>query len=91
MKIDNTGKPLGPLGAKPNEVRSGAANKVSDAAAPESSSVNSKLSGVASNEATFDAEKVAAIRAAIAEGRFAVKPEAIADGLLSSVKELLAR
>ncbi|WP_028448805.1 MULTISPECIES: flagellar biosynthesis anti-sigma factor FlgM [Chitinibacter] len=90
MKIDNSGKPLAGLGAKPTEVRSSTAEKA-DSTVAVSSSVNSKLSGVASNEATFDADKVAQIRAAIAEGRFAVKPEAIADGLLSSVKELLAR
>lgn len=91
MKIDNTGKPLASLGGKPSEIRSTASGKANEAAPAESNSVNSKLSGVASNEATFDADKVAAIRSAIAEGRFSVKPEAIADGLLSSVKELLAR
>jgi negative regulator of flagellin synthesis FlgM len=91
MKIDNTGSPLTGLGGKPSEIRSAASGKANDAAPLESSSVNSKLSGVASNEATFDADKVEAIRTAIAEGRFTVKPEAIADGLLSSVKELLAR
>ncbi|QLG87144.1 flagellar biosynthesis anti-sigma factor FlgM [Chitinibacter bivalviorum] len=91
MKIDNSGKPLASLASKTAEVRSNASAKTDAATPVESSSVNSKLSGVASNEASFDAEKVAAIRSAIAEGRFAVKPEAIADGLLSSVKELLAR
>lgn len=91
MKIDNTGKPLASLGGKPSEIRGNGNAKTADTAPLESSSVNSKLSGVASNEATFDADKVAQIRAAIAEGRFSVKPEAIADGLLSSVKELLAR
>ncbi|WP_157313952.1 flagellar biosynthesis anti-sigma factor FlgM [Chitinibacter sp. FCG-7] len=90
MKIDNTGKPLSPLAGKPSDVRANDSSKSEAAAAPQSS-INSKLSGVASNEATFDADKVAAIRSAIAEGRFSVKPEAIADGLLSSVKELLAR
>jgi negative regulator of flagellin synthesis FlgM len=90
MKIDNSGKPLTSLGSTSSEIRANASAK-SDSSTSVSSSFNSKLSGVASNEAAFDADKVAAIRSAIAEGRFAVRPEAIADGLLSSVKELLAR
>jgi negative regulator of flagellin synthesis FlgM len=89
MKIDNTGKPLSSLGTKQADARTSASTGKVDAAPSES--VNSKLSGVASNQASFDADKVAAIRTAIAEGRFAIKPDAIADGLLSSVKELLAR
>jgi negative regulator of flagellin synthesis FlgM len=41
--------------------------------------------------ADFDAQKVEEIRAAIAEGRFKVNAEAIADKLLASVSELLGR
>jgi negative regulator of flagellin synthesis FlgM len=37
----------------------------------------------------MDSAKVDAIKQAIAEGRFKINPEKIADGLLSSVKELL--
>ena len=39
----------------------------------------------------FDAEKVAAVRRAIAQGRYTVNAEAVADRLLSSVAELLGR
>jgi len=43
-----------------------------------------------SAEPSFDAEKVAAIKSAIASGQFQIQPENIADGLISSTKELLA-
>ena len=39
----------------------------------------------------FDAKKVEQVRAAIAEGRFKVNAEAVADKLLASVGELLGR
>jgi len=39
----------------------------------------------------FDAKKVESIRAAMAEGRFQVSSEAVADKLLASVDELLGR
>jgi len=39
----------------------------------------------------FDAKKVEEVRNAIAEGRFKVNAEAVADSLLSSVAELLGR
>ena len=38
-----------------------------------------------------NAERVAEIKQAIAEGRFKVNPERIADGLLSSVRQMLAK
>jgi negative regulator of flagellin synthesis FlgM len=38
-----------------------------------------------------DTKKVEAVRSAIAEGRFKVNAESVADGLLSSVAELLGR
>jgi len=39
----------------------------------------------------FDAAKVDAIKQAISEGRFTINPEAIADKLISSTRELLAQ
>ncbi len=39
----------------------------------------------------FDAAKVEAIKQAISEGRFAIKPEAIADNLIASTRELLEK
>jgi negative regulator of flagellin synthesis FlgM len=95
MKIDNSGKALGAVTARPLEGRAMA--KAAQTAEKESVSINplaaqlSNVAGAGKSEPTFDADKVATIRQAIADGRFTVKPEAIADGLLSSVKELLAR
>lgn len=42
----------------------------------------------AHSSSTFDAKKVQDIRTAIAEGRFQVNTENVADGLLASVQEL---
>lgn len=39
----------------------------------------------------FDAAKVEAIKQAISEGKFTINPEAIADKLIASTRELLAQ
>lgn len=39
----------------------------------------------------IDAARIAEIKQAIAEGRFQIKPERIADGLLESARELLGK
>lgn len=61
--------------------------------APESVTV--KLSNTAATllagTPEFDAEKVDAIRKAIAQGTFRVNPEAIADKLIANARELLDR
>lgn len=44
----------------------------------------------AAGEGDFDAARVAAIREDIRAGRYQFHPERIADGLLASVRELLA-
>jgi negative regulator of flagellin synthesis FlgM len=41
------------------------------------------------DDGTFDAARVAAIREEIRSGRYQVNPERIADGMLASVRELL--
>lgn len=43
------------------------------------------------NEPVVNAQRVAEIKQAIAEGRFKVDPERIADGLLKSVREMLEK
>lgn len=51
---------------------------------------SSQLQALSSGDSQpMDSAKVDAIKQAIAEGRFKINPEKIADGLLSSVKELL--
>jgi negative regulator of flagellin synthesis FlgM len=46
---------------------------------------------IAGGEAVFDAARVEEIKKAIAEGRFNVDAGSVADSLLESVQELLAR
>jgi negative regulator of flagellin synthesis FlgM len=41
------------------------------------------------NAAPMDSARVDAIKQAISEGRFKINPEAIADGLIASAKELV--
>lgn len=43
------------------------------------------------NEPVVNAQRVAEIKQAIAEGRFKVDAEKIADGVLASVRQMLAR
>lgn len=54
-----------------------------------SSSQLQAMGGSLNDGAPMDSAKVEAIKQAIAEGRFKVNPEMIADRLLDSVKELL--
>ena len=53
-------------------------------------SANLQQAGALSgNEQVMNVTRVAEIKQAIAEGRFHIKPERIADGLLDSVREML--
>lgn len=95
MKIDNTGKPLATSINRPVSGRA-TADKKAEAASLSNASVNSPAEKVqtqatASNTPAFDSEKVAAIRQAISEGKFTVRADAIADKLVSSVRELLEK
>jgi negative regulator of flagellin synthesis FlgM len=53
--------------------------------------VSATLSAVGGAEGAFNSQRVAEIRQAISEGRFQIDPERIADGLLNSVREMLAQ
>lgn len=55
------------------------------------SSLSARLQEAGAGEAPVDAQRVAEIKQAIAEGRFQINPERIADGLLASVHEMLGR
>ncbi|WP_253189524.1 flagellar biosynthesis anti-sigma factor FlgM [Aquaspirillum sp. LM1] len=95
MKIDSTGKPVAsrPVGGKS---RVGARTSVASSSAPSDSvDINPLASQMAAAEQeirqqpAFDAEKVAAIKDAIAAGKFQINPEAIADSLIAVTRELL--
>lgn len=93
MKIDNTAKSLAGSLTPPAAGRA-SANKTTHAAQQDNVSINplaAKLQAMEAGGATasFDADKVSAIRQAIAEGKFSIRADAIADKLVASVQELL--
>lgn len=96
MKISST---VSPLGSATNDTRTRTATGAKRGSTPPAdtevslSPLSSKLQEIQSNvsDAPVDTQRVAEIKQAIAEGRFKVNPERIADGLLSSVRDMLAK
>lgn len=96
MKIDNSiSKTIATPSGESKVVRNKSANtpEASKAGSADEVSLTSSsqlqaLSGGGESQ-PMDGAKVEAIKQAIAEGRFKINPERIADGLLNSVKELL--
>lgn len=96
MKIDDSLKKAGGLGVGTTQTRPG---KGADKAAPVSPApagsdtvkISSKLESLAQagGNSVFDAKKVEEIKAAIAEGRFQVDAEKVANGLLDTVNDLI--
>lgn len=85
MKIDSTYKP-GPTPTAPRP----AARPAHEAAAGESVSL-SQLAGAmqSTDKPPVNAARIQEIKDAISQGRFKVNPEAIADGLIQSARDLL--
>ena len=100
MKIDSNkpastpSAPSGPARARAGQ--GGAASVASAGAGASAQTTEATLSGAQNVESVLastpvvNAERVAEIKRAIAEGRFQVNPERIADGLLQSVRDMLA-
>lgn len=100
MKIDSNkpastpSAPNGPARARPGQ--GGAASVASAGAGASAQTTEATLSGAQNVESVLastpivNAERVAEIKRAIAEGRFQVNPERIADGLLQSVRDMLS-
>ena len=85
------GTPAAPAdAAKSGSVQSPAAAGVDASATVALSSTASTLLSTGS-ASEFDADKVARIAGAIAEGSFKINPEAIADKLIANAQELLAK
>lgn len=91
MKIEGSPK-VGPRTGVATPARTATA-AVGGATTPPAAEVDISESAASLNNAgeSFNAARVAEIRQAIAEGRFQVNPERIADGLLASVRDMLAR
>lgn len=98
MKIDNSNKPALPSSSNTVRGKSGGSNAPATGVAAQAGNAGtteaklSGLQGLSSALATspvVDADRVAEIKQAIAEGRFQVNAERIADGLLQSVREML--
>lgn len=97
MKINSTVSPLGSA-TTDNRTRTapGAKRGASSPADTEVSlsPLSSKLQEIqaaVSSDAPVDTQRVAEIKQAIAEGRFKINPERIADGLLTSVRDMLTK
>ncbi|MDP2827248.1 MAG: flagellar biosynthesis anti-sigma factor FlgM [Sulfuricellaceae bacterium] len=95
MKIDgNITKPLAtPAGEKTVRSQTPATSSGKESASADEVNLSStgQLQAMRSSmsESPVDTAKVEAIKQAIAEGRFKVNPEAIAEGLLNDVRDLL--
>lgn len=100
MKIENTGKPVATSTA--NEARNRASISSQNAsttvaAASDKVELSSLSASLQKAEAAMaetpviDTKKVDEIRQAIAEGRFKVDADRVADGLIASVREMLGR
>lgn len=103
MKIDNSGRVNSQLNTQTNtRVRTTDSSDTSSTTSASSSVVpedtvslsqTSQLQSVSQNMANVpvvNADKVKEIKEAIAQGKFSVNPEAIADSLIESVRDLLA-
>lgn len=97
MKISSTVSPVG--GAAKSERSRPAAGAPQSAGTSAGTEVDlsplsnrlQEIQTSASADAVVDTQRVSEIKQAIAEGRFKVNPERIADGLLDSVRQMLAK
>lgn len=97
MKIDDSLKKTGGVSVGTTQARAGkGAEKAGSVSPPaaESDSVHlssqlQSLTQTTGSNGVFDSNKVEEIKAAIAEGRFQVDPEKVANGLLDTVNDLL--
>ncbi len=79
-----------PRAAKPVEQGNTSAQQDNVTLSSTASQIQSLESGI--NQASgFDAAKVEALKQAVNEGRYTVNPEAIADKLIASARELLSQ
>ncbi len=76
--------------ATPAETATRAASSVADSGVPLTLSASARADALGRSSSDFNAEKVAAVKAAIQDGSFRVNAEAVADKLLDNAYEVLA-
>jgi negative regulator of flagellin synthesis FlgM len=96
MKIDNSLKSPGTPAAESRPSKSSKTDSSATASGTSGTGVSVELSGLSaqihtqlSSGEVIDSAKVAEIKQAIAEGRFRVNPDVVADRLLETVQELI--
>jgi negative regulator of flagellin synthesis FlgM len=93
MKIEGTpksaGGTVGDVKARGTRTQSTAQADTADTSKVELSSL-SQLGGGLASVPEIDSAKVGELKQAIAEGRFKVNPDKVADGLLDSVRQMLS-
>lgn len=98
MKINSAVNSVGPA-PDSGQARAAAGRRATENAASAAGDVaisplSAKLQQIEAglgNEPVVNAQRVAEIKQAIAEGRFRIDPEKIAEGLLTSVRQMLAK
>lgn len=97
MKIDSSAKTIAPV-PKPVAGRGQGVRPAAPAVTAESTParqsstvVSAEMNTVSGTDPAFNSQKVAEIRQAISEGRFQISTERIAEGLITSVREMLER
>lgn len=97
MKIESGVKSVGTSVAAKRPAGAGNAQRQPEsgsAARVDISSLSARLQVMGAEmaaEAPLDSARISEIKQAIADGRFSVNPERIADGLLQSVREMLGQ
>jgi negative regulator of flagellin synthesis FlgM len=96
VKIDDSLKKAAGLGVGTTQTRAskgadkaGSVSKQPASSGTDSVQLSPQAQSLTSGRGVFDANKVEEIKAAIAEGRFQVDPEKVANGLLDTVNDLL--
>lgn len=95
MKIENSVNSLGSVSGSSSKAKPAASPSASNAAPAgakvQISSRFQEIEAAMENTPVVNSERVAEIKQAIAEGRFQVNAERVADGLIASVKDMLSR
>ena len=97
MEIDSSVKSLGELasgvrkeGAKPTALSQPAAGQSAEVALSPLSARLQEIGSAMSTSPVADSERISAIRQAISAGTFKIDASKIADGLVESVRQMLA-